>query len=205
MLPRDFLLFYYKQNFLNFRILRRAKSTVILYQYITLEQHMVINTYLSLFKRYYVKPIQSPESNNSTKEHSPKKQMKTYITLLGTDRNKSITTIDDARKLADRRHLKLIKVLDFDPKSKRAVYELKTEAQYFQDDPDWSETQSKKHTFIKRDKVVSFSSNISENDLLTKVKLMKKWLSKELEVKVIITGDTTVGVSSFNCRLIYLS
>lgn len=130
------------------------------------------------------------ETVNPTK---PKKPMKSYITLISVDKNKSITTLEEAKKLSERRNLNLIKVLDLDSKSNRPVYQLMTQSEHIKQDIVWS--KSNKEQFIKGHKLVSFSSNISENDLRTKLKMIKNWLSKKNEVRVIISGNIDVGVS----------
>lgn len=150
---------------------------------------------------YSSKPIDKPIENkkscdkegDNSKPKKPKKEIKTYITLLGADNSISVSTVEAAKKLADRRNFKLVKVIDFDPKSDRAVYKLMTESQYLKED--WDETVTKKDKSTKEEKLVSLSSNTNENDVLTKLKMMKKWLTRKCEVRVVITGDTTSGVS----------
>lgn len=136
------------------------------------------------------------QESDTIKAQKPKKEIKTYITLLGVDNSMSITTIEEAKKLADRRNYTLEKVIDFDPKSRRAVYKLMTESQYLQYiKNDWEDTNSKKEKFNKDEKLVSLSSNTNDNDVLTKLKMIKKWLTKKLEVRVVINGDVKSGVS----------
>uniref|UniRef100_A0A1B6H431 Translation initiation factor 3 N-terminal domain-containing protein n=1 Tax=Cuerna arida TaxID=1464854 RepID=A0A1B6H431_9HEMI len=130
---------------------------------------------------------------STDKPKKPKKELKTYITLLDLDKKISVTTVEDAAKLALRRNYKLVKVVDFDPKTDRAVYQLLTESQYLKDDKDWEEIKTKNEKSIIDSKVVSFSTNINEHDVLTKVNMMKKWLSKKYEVRVVITGDLKAG------------
>lgn len=139
------------------------------------------------------------QENGTTKPKKPKKELKTYITLLGVDNSMSITTVEDAKKLADRRNYTLEKVLDFDPKNSRAVYKLMTESQYLQHlKNDWGDNSSKKEQINKDEKLVSLSSSTNENDVLTKLKMIKKWLTKKLEVRVVINGDVKAGVSLLN-------
>lgn len=137
--------------------------------------------------------------SGATKPKKPKKELKTYITLLGVDNSMSITTVEEAKKLADRRNYTLEKVIDFDPKNSRAVYKLMTESQYLQYiKNDWEDNNSKKEQSNKDEKLVSLSSNTNENDVLTKLKMIKKWLTKKLEVRVVINGDVKAGVSLMN-------
>ncbi|XP_046673997.1 translation initiation factor IF-3, mitochondrial [Homalodisca vitripennis] len=160
---------------------------------------------LSLFVSKYGKAFYSFDSKDnvnkttlekgpsSNKPKKPKKELKTYITLLDLDKKMSVTTVEDAAKLALRRNYKLVKVVDFDPKTDRAVYQLLTESQYLKDDKGWEETKTKSEKSITDSKVVSFSTNINEHDVLTKINMMKKWLSKKYEVRVVVTGDLKAG------------
>jgi translation initiation factor IF-3 len=57
-----------------------------------------------------------PPSKNPKQKTSPK------ITLLSAGNQIEITTLDQAKKIAERRQLKLVSILDFDAKTQRAVY-----------------------------------------------------------------------------------
>lgn len=52
---------------------------------------------------------------------NPKHKTSPRITLL-TENKIEITTLDQARKIAERRQLKLVSIVDFDTKTSRAVY-----------------------------------------------------------------------------------
>lgn len=57
------------------------------------------------------------QARNPSKVPTPSK-----ITLNGPEGSISITSLEEAQKLAKRRGLKLVKEIDFDGKSHRAVY-----------------------------------------------------------------------------------
>lgn len=52
---------------------------------------------------------------------NPKHKTSPRITLMSEDKME-ITTLDQAKKLAERRQLKLVNIVDFDTKTSRAVY-----------------------------------------------------------------------------------
>lgn len=62
-------------------------------------------------------PVKPPPSKNPKFKTSPR------ITLLSSADSKiEITTLDQAKKIAERRQLKLVSILDFDTKTSRPVY-----------------------------------------------------------------------------------
>lgn len=129
-----------------------------------------------------------------------KKEKQIYVTLIGTDNNITVCTLEEATKIAERRNLKLLKVKDFVAKTSRPEYKLMTSAQYLEDDrKQKEELKKKKNENLKGDKIVSISHKISEHDLLSKIKMMKKWLDKHYEVRIVISGDPgEASVSLFN-------
>lgn len=61
-------------------------------------------------------PKLPPPSKNPKHKTSPR------ITLISPDNKIEVITLDQAKKIADRRQLKLVSVVDFDTKTSRAVY-----------------------------------------------------------------------------------
>lgn len=65
---------------------------------------------------------------------------------------------------------------------------------------------ARQNNLIKGDKLITLSSRIGDNDLMTGVKKMIKLVEKQYEVKVVITGDdaeaATKSVSYFNYVLL---
>jgi translation initiation factor IF-3 len=55
-------------------------------------------------------------------EAKPKTTPSPKITLIAKDESVSIVSLVEAQKLAKRRDLKLVKILDLDTKTKRAIY-----------------------------------------------------------------------------------
>lgn len=112
------------------------------------------------------------------------------ITLIGTDNNPLVVSLSDAEKIAKRRDLKLIRIVDLDTKTQRPIYQLMTGAQYYTEDRKLrKEKSAKEASGFKGNKLVTLSHRITSHDLSSKVKNITKWLSKAYEVRVVINGD----------------
>ncbi|XP_067012245.2 translation initiation factor IF-3 [Anabrus simplex] len=123
-------------------------------------------------------------------EGTTKKKKGPKITLLGVDGNLSVVSLEEAQKLAKRRDLKLVKITDVDTKTDRPIYKLMTGAQFFEEDLKERKLKAEKRkTEIKREKLLTLSTKISEHDLQSRVKNMKKWLEKNCEAHIVITQD----------------
>lgn len=119
------------------------------------------------------------------------------ITLL--DGNAvSITTLDEAQKISKRRDLKLVKIVDVDTKTQRAIYKLMTGSEYHQEDLKQRERRKaeRQNNFLKGEKVLMLSSSIAKHDLEIDCKKITKWINKMYEVRVIINGDPEKSVSN---------
>ncbi|KAJ2950518.1 hypothetical protein O0L34_g8762 [Tuta absoluta] len=126
----------------------------------------------------------------------PKKKIyETRITLIAPDSSVSITDLKNAQSLSVRRDLKLVKVQDVDSKTRRPVYKLMTSAEYHQEELQKRKEKqaARQNTFIKGEKLLTLSSRIGENDLMTGVKKMLKLLEKQYEVRVVIAGEGQAG------------
>jgi translation initiation factor IF-3 len=112
------------------------------------------------------------------------------ITLIGIDNNPSVVSLSDAQKIAKRRDLKLIRIVDLDTKTQRPIYQLMTLAQYYTEDRKLHKEKSvKEESGFKGDKLVTLSHRITPHDLSSKLKNITKWLSKSYEVRIVINGD----------------
>ncbi|KAK0182979.1 hypothetical protein PV327_001058 [Microctonus hyperodae] len=112
------------------------------------------------------------------------------ITLLSETNEMTVVTLEEAQKLSKRRNLKLVKIVDFDTKSERAIYKLMRMNDFLD-----AETKSKaeakeaRNRSMKDEKTMTVSSKISENDLGTKIKSINKMLGKKHGVRIIISID----------------
>ncbi|XP_071452763.1 translation initiation factor IF-3 [Hetaerina americana] len=127
------------------------------------------------------------KKESSDKKGSGKKVFEPKITLIGTDENISIVSLEDGHKIAKRRNLRLVKMLDYDTKTQRPVYRLMSLYEFNEEHKKEKASKTKSPT---REKLVTFSSRISDHDIQSKVKMMDKWLSKNYEVRVVISGDS---------------
>lgn len=113
-----------------------------------------------------------------------------FITLLGTDGIPKTSTLAAAQKLSKRRNLRLIKVSDFDPRREIPIYKLLTSNQALGEDITHKK-QNKGKTGFKSEKIITFSYNISEHDLNSKVQNILKWIEKKHEVRATISGPSS--------------
>lgn len=110
--------------------------------------------------------------------------------------------LEQARRIATRRDLKLVKVMDMDHKTQRPVYKLMTGAEYFEEDLNRRKEKSlRKNEELKDPKLVNLSYKISGHDLASKIKNIVKWLNKSHEVRITINApgniETAVKISDF--------
>lgn len=115
------------------------------------------------------------------------------ITLIDTHDKMSVTTLEQAEKLATSRRLKLVRIEDMDFRSKRVVYKLMSDAQFLDEERKekkmhQEEKKEKAEKFTKGDKMIILSSKISEGDLQIKLSKMLRWIQKRYEIRVIISG-----------------
>jgi translation initiation factor IF-3 len=113
------------------------------------------------------------------------------ITLIGTENNIAVLSLSEAEKIAKRRDLKLVKVVDLDTKTQRPIYQLMTGAQYYKEDRKLrQEKAAKKEGGFKGEKLLTLSHRITPHDLSSRLKNISKWLSKTYEVRIVINGDS---------------
>lgn len=111
------------------------------------------------------------------------------ITLISGKDDISVVTLEDAQKIATRRNLKLVKIVDLDTKTERPVFQLMTAADYAAEDAK-TKKEKKSGSGFKGDKLLMLSSAISDHDLETQIKKIEKWIGKDYEVRVTITANS---------------
>lgn len=121
-------------------------------------------------------------------EKKRKKQIP-KITLISDGDHVEISTLEEAQKLASRRNLKLVRIIDLDTKTQRPIYKLMTAQEYFAEDLKQREQKKVKKGGTKGEKLLTVSSKIASHDLLAKANLAAKWVQKNYEVRVIISRD----------------
>jgi len=123
------------------------------------------------------------------------------VTLIGTDSSLTVMSLSEAERIAKRRELKLVKIIDIDTKTQRPVYQLMTGSQYYNEDKKQRlEKNAKKESGLRGDKLLTLSHRITPHDLSSRMNNIRKWLSKSYEVRIVINGDSEnmkCAVSSF--------
>lgn len=160
---------------------------------------------LRVYSNKPVQPVIVEGVSDIIQPKKPKRPIVPRITLLSGNDDITVTTLEEAQKLSKRRDLKLVKIVDLDTKTQRPVYKLMTPTEYHAEDVK-SKKEKQKNTAFKGEKVVMLTSAIQEHDLQTHIKKISKWLSKEYEVRVIISstgGNTSRFVSIYICSNLY--
>ncbi|XP_065367637.1 translation initiation factor IF-3 [Calliphora vicina] len=145
---------------------------------------------------------QQNDNANNAKKH--KDSLK--ITLI-QNQNITVTALEDAKNLAKRRSMHLVKVQDMDTKTQRPVYKLLTAAEMLQSELNDSKKSDKtnaaadKSTTKKSEKSLNIGSRIADHDLSSRLKNISKWLTKQHEVRILIQGNSQQDMA--NCEKIY--
>ncbi|XP_017768058.1 PREDICTED: translation initiation factor IF-3 [Nicrophorus vespilloides] len=135
--------------------------------------------------------VQTHSPINTSQVKKPKKPFIPRITLISAD-NIAISTLEDAQRLAKRRDLKLVKILDLDTKTQRPVYKLMTGTEYHQEDLKQREAKKNERinsNALRGEKLLILNSTIAEHDLNVHINKILKWVEKRYEVRVMINGD----------------
>lgn len=110
------------------------------------------------------------------------------ITLVHAN-GMEITTLEEAQKVAKRRDLKLVKLIDADTKTHRPIYKLMTGTEYHKEDLKQREYRKSQKSGFKGEKVLMIGHNISEHDLKVHINKVLKWIQKNCEVRIVLNGD----------------
>ena len=129
----------------------------------------------------------NPNAPEQTKKRKPLTSPK--ITLISPEEEVITITLENAEKLANRRNLKLVKIVDFDTKSERPLYKLMTTQKYFEEDSMIKNRKNKEKDLRKDEKFYNLSSKICEHDLDFKLANIIKSLTKKHDVRIIISQD----------------
>lgn len=157
----------------------------------TTEKLRIVNSYhqtrLLSSKLLSIKEMQTDEAGKKKKTAIVPK-----ITLVAQDESIQIVTLEEARKISDRRNLKLVKIVDLDTKTQRPIFKLMTGHEYHAADLKNRELKKEKKSdsFLKGEKLLLLTSRITEHDLNARIKKTLQWLSKRYEVRVVISGNS---------------
>ncbi|XP_043268729.1 translation initiation factor IF-3 [Venturia canescens] len=137
-------------------------------------------------RMYSVENIIDEEKPNPKK----KKIFIPRVTLLSETNEMSIVTLEVAQKMATRRNLKLVKIIDYDTKTERPTYRLMTSKEFIQEGLEVKKQKKEQSkTNLKGEKLLSMSTKISDHDLSTKVKSITKLLIKKFEIRILISYE----------------
>ncbi|XP_031783787.1 uncharacterized protein LOC100678779 [Nasonia vitripennis] len=156
---------------------------------LTLSCNIVCNKFLCTEEKF--KPVN--KSNNPNAPEKPKKRKpltSPQVTLISPEDDISMMTLEQAKKLADRRKLKLVKILDFDTKSQKPLFKLMTSQEFFEEGVKFKERKKKeKDAAVKEDKLFTISTKTTEHDLYIKINQIMKLLKKKHEIRIFISKD----------------
>lgn len=129
-------------------------------------------------------------SDEPKKSNSKRKIFIPKVTLLSDTGDMTVMTLEEAEKLAHRRNLKLVKVVDVETRSERAVYRLMKVQDFMKEEAKAkAEAKAARDKTIKEDKTIAISGKIAEHDLETKLKSIQKMLRKRYGVRVLVAVD----------------
>lgn len=138
--------------------------------------------------------------SDGVKKPRPKTVPVPRITLVSPDNSITVTVLEDAQRLAKRRNLTLVKVIDLDSKTQRPLYKLANSTDVLEEDvideEDTKNVDRAEQKSSKGTKLFYISAKITKHDLQTKTKNVMKLLSKGHKAKIVITLDGVDGVSS---------
>lgn len=137
----------------------------------------------------------SGQGHKAPLSKNPKHKTSPQITLLSGSDKIDVVTLDQAKKIAERRQLKLVNIIDFDTKSNRPVYKLMTGAEFLAAELKHREQKksARLEPQIKGEKLLTIASKTSMHDLEMKINKTCKWIEKFNEVRVVIIGDASDG------------
>ncbi|XP_016981305.1 translation initiation factor IF-3, mitochondrial [Drosophila rhopaloa] len=124
------------------------------------------------------------------------------ITLVQQNQSMSITTLEEAQKLAKRRELHLLRLEQTDAKTGRAMFKLVTASEMLSDDAEQSKSSSEKAKEKKSEKSLTIGARITEHDLSSRLKNIAKWLAKRHEVRILIQGNASGSDESSADRIV---
>lgn len=138
----------------------------------------------------YCSSANEQNQNKTPLSKNPKHKTSPQVTLLSGDKI-DVVTLDQAKKIAERRQLKLVNIIDFDTKSNRPVYKLMTGTEFLEAELKQREQKraARLEPHIKGEKLLTIASKTSDHDLEMKIHKTVKWIEKLYEVRAVITGD----------------
>lgn len=160
-------------------------------------------TYISIqnLSNLYTNHFPNKVNNeNGNKPITKKKKIFSPKISLYIDDKLTVTTLQEAEKLANRRDFKLMqldKACSSSSSSGRLVYKLLSKSQL-------AASGKKPGKAHKGEKELALTAKIGRHDIDSKIKNISKWLSKNLEVKVVVSGEPDLAVSASSVSIYLL-
>lgn len=102
-----------------------------------------------------------------------------------------VITLDQAKKIAEKRQMKLVNIVDKDTKSSRPIYKMMSSHDYHSEELKKREEkkEAKSQLQIKSEKLLTINNKITSHDLESKLAKIKKWILKLHEIRVVVGGE----------------
>jgi translation initiation factor IF-3 len=133
-------------------------------------------------------------SSNAIGDEAAKKKKtvpEQRVTLINESDKMEVITLEKAKKLAEKRQMKLVNIVDFDTKSSRPIYKMMSAHEYHAEELKRREHKKelRNSPHLKAEKLLTLGSKITEHDLIAKAAKVKKWIEKMHEVRVVISCE----------------
>ncbi|CAG0916999.1 unnamed protein product [Notodromas monacha] len=129
------------------------------------------------------KSKQSPHPELNVREKKKKTPPSSpYVTLLDTNNEISVVTLESAEKIADHKSLRLVREAGNASEGQRDTYRLVHAHDYFKK----VQKSRLKNIGLKGEKAAGIKSHISEHDLKPRLHQLQEWCRKGYQVKVAI-------------------
>lgn len=102
-----------------------------------------------------------------------------------------VVSLDQAKKMAEKRQMKLVNIVDKDTKSSRPIYKMMTSHEFHAEELKKREDKkdARSQLQIKSEKLLTINNKISSHDLDSKMAKVKKWIEKLHEIRVVVSGE----------------
>ncbi|ALC41846.1 CG13163 [Drosophila busckii] len=137
-----------------------------------------------------------------TKKDDKSNRQQQKITLIAQNEAMSVTTMEEAQKLAKRNNLHIMR-LNTDAKTGRTIFKLVTAAEMLADDHQHTDTpkSSAEKAQKRTEKSLTIGARMTDHDLASRLKNITKWLNKRHEVRILIQGNLS-GADESNAERI---
>ncbi|XP_023168727.1 translation initiation factor IF-3, mitochondrial isoform X1 [Drosophila hydei] len=153
--------------------------------------HNAINASPSAQPQIFNRNLTQAITPKTKTDDQKSKKLKQKITLIAQNEAISITTLEEAQKLAKRRDLHLLRLQQPDVKTGRVMFKLVTSSEMLADETLGKGASKSADTqgLRKSEKSLSIGARMADHDLSSRLKNIIKWLNKRHEVRILIQGS----------------